>query len=74
MKSIMVLHVQTLNDISDIGLIMEIGLLSNASEIRVLPADTFKLLAQERMLLELLDASDKLIQLSAVGARQDRLN
>ena len=59
MKSIIVLHVQTLNDISDIVLIMKIDLLPKASDIGVLPADTFKLLEnQERLLLELLDASN----------------
>lgn len=74
MKSIIVLLVQTLNDISDIVLIMNIDLLPNASDIGVLPADTFKLLEkQERLLLELLDASNQLIQLFAIGLRQDQL-
>ena len=48
MKSIIVLLVQTLNDISDIVLIMNIYLLPNASDIGVLPADTFKLLESKR--------------------------
>ena len=74
MKSIIVLLVQTLNDISDIVLIMNIDLLPNANDIVVLPVDIFKLLEkQKRLLLELLDASNQLIQLSAIGLRQDQL-
>ena len=44
MKSIIVLHVQTLNDFSDIVLIMKIDLLTTANRTGVLPADTLKVL------------------------------